>query len=255
MKVKQEVLEVLSQAWCDDKELRLVGQLDRKLYVETNKVLEACGGKWNRKQKAHVFEEEAQPLVDTVILTGEVRTHSEDGWFPTPPELADRVVVEARIEDGMSVLEPSAGEGALVMAVRRASAKARIVAVEFNQRRFDKLFAARFDADPIRLLGLDFMQLEPSVLGGPFDRVVMNPPFAKGQDADHVTRALSLLRPGGRLVAIMASAVAFRTDRRYVEFRGLIADHGGLIEPLPDGSFTSSGTAVRTVLVAMTARG
>ena len=94
MKVKQSVLEVLSAAVCRGKELELTGQLDRKLYLDTNNVLEACGGKWNRKAKAHVFGEEAQPLIDTVIVTGEVRTHREDGWFPTPPDLADRLAVE-----------------------------------------------------------------------------------------------------------------------------------------------------------------
>lgn len=253
MKVKQSVLEVLSAAVCRGKELELTGQLDRKLYLDTNNVLEACGGKWNRKAKAHVFGEEAQPLIDTVIVTGEVRTHREDGWFPTPPDLADRLAVAAQIDSRMRVLEPSAGEGSLVAAIRRVAAHARIVAIELNERRFMRLAAVGQNVGNIVMLPRDFMDDAdmPAEGLGLFDRVVMNPPFAKGQDVDHVTKALSRLLPGGLLVAIMSASAMFRTDRRYTGFRELVARNQGFIEPLPDGSFVSSGTSVNTVMVTM----
>ena len=38
---------------------------------------------------------------------------------------------------------------------------------------------------------------------GRFDRIVMNPPFADGADIQHITHALRLLRPGGRIVALV----------------------------------------------------
>ena len=55
------------------------------------------------------------------------------------------------------------------------------------------------------------MQLSPEVVGR-FDRVVMNPPFCRGRDLDHVRHALRFVAPGGRLVAIMSAGVAFRED-------------------------------------------
>ena len=52
--------------------------------------------------------------------------------FPTPPDLARRVVELAEIGAGMRVLEPSAGTGALVRAIQQALEGADVVAVEIN---------------------------------------------------------------------------------------------------------------------------
>jgi hypothetical protein len=40
---------------------------------------------------------------------------------------------------------------------------------------------------------------------GKFDRVVMNPPFDHGADIKHVEHARKFLKPGGRLVAVVAN--------------------------------------------------
>ncbi len=55
MKVDQQILQVLSVAHTQGNALTLYGQLDRKLYERTNKVLDAAGGRWNRKTKGHLF--------------------------------------------------------------------------------------------------------------------------------------------------------------------------------------------------------
>jgi len=39
-----------------------------------------------------------------------------------------------------------------------------------------------------------------------FDRIVMNPPFASGRWQLHIEHAVSLLRKGGRLVAILPAS-------------------------------------------------
>lgn len=62
MRVDDEVLAVLSRAETNGFELKLTGQLDRKLYERTNKVLEAAGGKWSRKAKAHIFEQSVRAI-------------------------------------------------------------------------------------------------------------------------------------------------------------------------------------------------
>ncbi len=54
MRVEDDVLAVLSRAETNGNALVLIGQLDRLMYERTNKVLEAAGGKWNRKAKAHM---------------------------------------------------------------------------------------------------------------------------------------------------------------------------------------------------------
>jgi len=84
-----------------------------------------------------------------------------------------------------------------------------------------------------------------------YDRIVMNPPFEKGQDVKHVLHAYSLLKPGGRVVAIMGAGVSFRQDKLYRDFRQTLRALGGTMEKLPPGSFKASGTGVNAVVVTL----
>src|SRR5204862_5173800 len=56
--VALHILAVLQAAYFEGDKIVLPTQLERKTYLDTNKVLERIGGKWNRKQKGHVFEDE-----------------------------------------------------------------------------------------------------------------------------------------------------------------------------------------------------
>ncbi len=69
-------------------------------------------------------------------------------------------------------------------------------------------------------------------------------------DIDHVLHAYKFLKPGGRLVSIMASGVIFRENRKTVEFRKLL-NACGTFEHNPVGSFKESGTMVNTVIIVM----
>ncbi len=56
-------------------------------------------------------------------------------------------------------------------------------------------------ADVVRLKGstssrADFLAVTPDTLGT-FDRILMNPPFERGADAEHVRHAFRFLTPGG----------------------------------------------------------
>ncbi len=89
--------------------------------------------------------------------------------------------------------------------------------------------------------------------GSGFDRVLMNPPFEKGQDAEHVMRAHALLAPGGWLIAIMSPGPFFRSDAKAVDFRDWFASRRGAKMDLPADSFKESGTGVASVMVAIKA--
>lgn len=186
-------------------------------------------------------------------LRAGVQVVSAPQLFPTPPDLAARMVELAGITPASRVLEPSAGTGRLVDAIMR-QLPAWVDAVEVNRSLADAL-QARHAA--VRVKCADFLALEPAPGQHDgraiYDAVVMNPPFANGADVDHVTHALRFLAPGGRLVAIMSAGVTFRDDRKTREFRRLVAERGGTIEDLPPDTFASSGTGVRTVLVVVDA--
>lgn len=246
MRVESEVLAVLSRAETTGNALVLTGQLDRKMYERTNKVLEAAGGKWNRKAKAHIFDDDAASRVDQIILSGEVEVPKDEfNFFPSPPAVVARLIELASLHEGMRVLEPSAGTGAIASAC--ADAGTKVDCCELMDANYAALAADdRFGA----VWHMDFLLLEPVAA---YDRVLMNPPFAKQADIKHVTHALNFLKPGGLLVSVMASSVAFRDNKLTQDFRSLMRERGGWIEDLPDGSFKESGTMVRTIIAVIPA--
>ena len=247
MRVETDVMLVLERSGTHGNELHLPPEkLDRPMYERVAKVIEACGGKWNRKAKAHLFDGPAVDAIDAVLLNGEVAKPQDFGFFETPPELVVRVMYEAQISEGMEVLEPSAGTGRLADAARDVGAN--VLCVELQQKNCEALRAKKHHFIPTT----DFLTFERPILPARFDRVVMNPPFARSADVKHILHAYSMLKPGGRLVSIAGSGVLFRQDRLYQELRQLAAAHGSM-EPLPEGSFKSAGTMVNTALVILDA--
>ncbi|MEQ6475132.1 PLxRFG domain-containing protein [Comamonas sp. wu1-DMT] len=79
-----------------------------------------------------------------------------------------------------------------------------------------------------------------------YDRIIMNPPFSKGRDIQHVRHAYELLRPGGRLVAIMGEGAFFHGNKAAEDFRTWLDDLGATSERLPDGSFMDPSLPVNT---------
>lgn len=242
MRIDQSVLAVLSNALAEGNAVRLAGQLDRKLYERTDKVLNAAGGTWNRKARAHLFDGDAASRLDEIILTGEIALPKDDfNFFPTPPSIVERMIDLADIQRGMKVLEPSAGRGAIALAC------AEIGAVVDCYELMDANFAVLSKhAQLANSQQADFLSIEPDPV---YDRVLMNPPFMKQADVHHVMHAHKFLKQGGRLVAVMSAGVTFRENRLTVSFRDLVEKKGGSTEPLPEASFKSSGTMVNTVIV------
>lgn len=246
--IDSDVLDVLANAEISGNALAIKSQLDRDLYIRTNKVLEALGGKWSRAAKAHLFTGDVGDLVEEAVLTGTFsKTKQDFGAFFTPASLAGWLVGLAEIQPYHRVLEPSAGDGALLRAIGDGPDK---VAVEIQPALVEKL--ARSGISGLHVIQEDFLKLDPAApFPGDFDRVVMNPPFAKRADIHHIRHAHKFLRHGGKLVAIASASVAFRSDQLASNFRAWVADHDGNIEPLPPDSFKESGTGVNTVTVTM----
>lgn len=215
------------------------------------RVMVALGGRW-RTKKGFVFSDDVD--LDEVIRlaqeTGEILDPRSVGFFPTPDTLANLVAVIADIGPHVRrVLEPSAGKGALVRAVRHRCSFPEIHCVEMLP---ENVKALELEVNVTAVTQGDFLSMTPERLGL-FDVVVMNPPFGGRSDIKHVTHAMRFLAPGGRLVAIMSAGVEFGQTKDVRKFRSLVEAHNGTIERCPDGSFLESGTGVRTVIVSMTA--
>lgn len=241
MQIDQDTLANLSKSTIDGNVLYLnCGQVDRQSYTKINKVLEAMGGKWDRKRKGHVFENDPTDLFENVILTGSVELPKKNGYFPTPREIALQLVEEGDVISGMSVLEPSAGQGAIAECLPDGCDVKCFELMETNVR---VLKEKGLDVDQADFLSIDSK--------GSFDRVVMNPPFEKQADIDHVVHAFNFLKRGGRLVSVMSASVLFRENRKTVDFRDFIQRNGGRFERLPEKSFQASGTCVNTCYVVV----
>lgn len=225
---------------------RLPGeQLPRPLYLEVNEALSAIGGKWSRGKKAHVFAGDPRDALDQIILDGTFADAKKSfEFFPTPDAVVDELLRGLELRSGARVLEPSAGRGAIARRLRALGLD--VTCIELMAENADAL-----ETDGFAVVRQDFLTW---MLVEPFDAVVMNPPFSRQQDVDHVVHAWSCLRDGGTLAAVMSGGVQFRGNAKTVAFRAFVEAQGGAITPLPDGAFLESGTAVNTVTVTLQKR-
>jgi len=164
-------------------------------------------------------------------------------FFPTPESRADWIASEADIEPGMDVLEPSAGNGVLAEAARKAGGNVDVVELASDLR--DILQEKGFN-----VVGSDFDEFKPEKL---YDRVLMNPPFSNDLDVKHVRQAYEHLKPGGKLVAIVSTMAGERNNKRNQAFREWLNELGAKEEKLPEGMFKESmnPTNVATKLITL----
>lgn len=174
----------------------------------------------------------------------------KEDFFPTPEHLAVQLIRKAQISDGMSVLEPSAGGGAIVKAIIAEHTDISLLACEQNADRFASLrllMAGHHYEAPkdTRLLQANFLE---SYDGHSFDRIIMNPPFSGGQALAHLFHAWELLKPGGRLVTILPGGFGGSSQRARAKFSAFEDAYTAEQHELPAGTFQESGTMVRAGL-------
>jgi hypothetical protein len=230
-----EVTAVLEQVTITGNRVTLP-QLDRATYLQVDKALQKAGGRWNTRARAHVFDGDPRAKLGQMLDTGVAI--DEKKLFQavyTPAPLAARMAALAQVRDQV-VLEPSAGEGALVEACLAAGARA-VDAIELNPETANRLAAK---GHPVRTA--DFLQVQPMV----YRRIVMNPPFTRGQDLAHLAHALRCLdRTEGRLVSILIG----NTERP--QLGETLAGWRHTLAALPAGTFRTAGTDVKTVLLVV----
>lgn len=196
------------------------------------------------------YEPEPETKFDTLreTLRQGVQVVTAPQLFPTPPDLARRMVELGDVGPGQVVLEPSAGTGNILQAVFNRFTGCdcgRVVAVEVNgalasaleNDKRKRLYASDYNYS---IVNADFLEQNGNL--GKFDRIIMNPPFENGADIKHILYALTFLKPGGRLVAICANGP------RQNEVLRPMTDTW---EELPADTFKAAGTSVRTVLLSI----
>jgi hypothetical protein len=197
---------------------------------------------------------EGERLRKIALLEADVQFSNIPGFFPTPKPVISQMLERVSIEPFCSVLEPSAGCGDIADAVLALDIPdVEVYVCELNSKLREIL-----DLKGHVVVAHDFMEyMHDMEVDGGYDRIVMNPPFERGQDAEHVRRAFTMLAPGGTLVAVMSEGSFFRSDRKATEFRDWLEAVGGESEKLPEGSFTGKDatrqTGVNCRIVTITA--
>ncbi len=244
-----EVLDVLKICDVDETSVMLPQRLERKLYLKVNDALGRIGGKWNKKAKTHLFEDDPRALFYWMLETGTQPPKNPTSYFPTSAHLAERMAAAIPVT-AKRVLEPSAGTGNLARAIRDYCYWQKID-IQLDCCELVTTFQEKLTDQGFSLIASDFLQYNSQ---NGYDAIVMNPPFSLEGDPlayiTHIEHAWSLLNPGGVLVAIAPSGVTFRQDRRVKAFREL-AERNGNWQDLEAGAFKEAGTLVNTVLLSM----
>lgn len=170
-----------------------------------------------------------------------------DGYFPTPPNVAARVLELANLKPWMRVLETSAGSGHLADLITKnyPGIELDCCEVSFRLRKLLKLKGHKIYAENF------LTEVDPHCSS--WDAIVQNPPFENLQDIDFVCHAYACLKPDGKLTSIMSVSWTFRQDKKAVEFRDWVKHVNGYWEELPDGAFYASDrpTGVKTGILVI----
>ncbi|MBK9249369.1 MAG: methyltransferase [Ignavibacteria bacterium] len=164
-------------------------------------------------------------------------------YFPTPPDIVVRMLDKAELASAYNVLEPSAGKGNIVDAIR----------TRYPDLRIDVCELAEHNRKILELKGYNVLIcnfLELGVTGRTekgipiintsiqYDRIIMNPPFQNGTDWAHIQHAYKLLKPNGILVALAPANSYLSNSRDATERRLFIEEeNAGSIEVLPAAEY------------------
>lgn len=165
-------------------------------------------------------------------------------YFPTPEPLGYKMVEWAGLGEGDSVLEPSAGHGAIARYVPKTN---EMVSIEPSQSLFTKLQLRAGG------LGRKFMNntFENYALNNKHDVIVMNPPFGKAGALaiQHIDKAFKHLDEGGRVVAIIPRGSTDKKFEKWYKEQKNIAMRAEV--NLPDILFQQAGTRVACRVVVL----
>ena len=227
-------------------------RMDRELYLQVKEKLELIGGKYKTgKNGGFLFQSDPTDLVASVVAGEGRNLKKEFQFFGTPLALAQKLVKLADIQPSDAVLEPSAGQGAILRALF-------VNNVQFDSVSFCEMMPTNIDILQKNYGGFkkhlflhpkndDFLNLDDCT----FNKIVANPPFAKNQDIDHIRKMYSLLRPGGRVVSMASVHWINSSNKKETEFRAWLESLGATWELVPAGEFKESGTGVPTSIITI----
>jgi hypothetical protein len=234
--------EILQQCTVDGLVVRLPAvQLERDIYTKVADRLKKIGGKWKGGNVGgFVFDHDPTELLSDVQDGKKRNIKKEFQFFETPIAIVDQILDLADIQRGRSVLEPSAGRGAILQRCPYLDKNIGFYCYELNEQWHPTLEQYAV------VVGTDFLKADPTQK---FDRVIANPPFSNNQDIDHIRKMYDVLAGGGVMVSIASTHWLSSDKKKETAFREWLEQKGATIIPLPEGAFKESGTNIATVII------
>jgi hypothetical protein len=209
-------------------------------YPTVKKALLMAGGKYLKC--GFLFNDNAQAIKDRLVGGEAINDKKKFQFFSTPSHVIDLIINKADIDSHMSVLEPSAGQGAIVDAIIEAGAHPSMI--ELMPENI-KVLNRKYSMD---LSPIDFLTINPAD-HIKYERIVANPPFTKNQDVDHVLHMYKFLEQDGLLVSVMGKSWINGSQKKQLAFKEWLVSVNATVTDIDAGAFKESGTNIATVLV------
>lgn len=238
-RVAPQILEALRCAQIRERDELIELELPRlslKTYAKAKELLAICGFIWSTRGQTHRGSQRAKAMLADVAASGyyddTVRALEFYATSPAQAEtLAGDLAEHVWSATVPRILEPSAGDGALVEAVLAATPEVAITAVEIDPARAAEL-RDRFAGDErVRIVCSDILSFDEAG----WDGVIMNPPFA--DSAAHIQRVIDLARIGAYVVGI-----AMLTRRQDRDAAIWLHDNDAIVWPTDPDAF--EGTTI-----------
>jgi len=215
-------------------------------YQEVRKALINAGATY--KQNKFIFPNDAKPYIDRLMGGESVNIKKEFQFFGTPAKLADYLVELAEIKPNDTILEPSAGQGAIISAIYRANHNfdSMVYYYELMDVNRNVLTNVVYTGVTHKCIGFDFLESDKLNF---FDKIIANPPFSKNQDINHILKMFEALKPKGRIVTIASKHWQHSSNKKETAFKQWLKDLNATVIEVEAGEFAESGTKIATCII------
>lgn len=243
---KWSVEDILKNCTLENNVMKLPNiQFNKKSYLEAKKWIEEAGGSWQGgKVQGFTFPFDAKRVFSILHAGKRCNLQQEFQFFETPASVADWIVMlSGGISSEDTILEPSAGRGAIIKAIHRACPNVVVDCFELMPENKEFLTAL----SNVNIIGDTFKETVKK-----YTKIIANPPFAGNQDIKHVKLMYNCLSENGVLVAITSRHWLFAEEKICKDFRQWLKSVNGQQFEIEGGEFKESGTTIATMALKIT---
>lgn len=167
-------------------------------------------------------------------------------FYPTPPDLIEKMLEKTDKRRVHTILEPSAGRGDIIEYIKDKGYRYDWRNVKIDAIELDPELGMILAGKGYKPIFQDFLQFKTYQR---YDLIIMNPPFSDGDD--HLLHAIKIQRDGGQVVCLLnAETIRKPYTNTRKELVTLIEKYSGTVEYITDAfKDADRKTTVEIVLV------